>query len=490
MDSTLALTLVRRLCGELASNNIRYCHWKSNAMLDRAAAGESDLDLLISRADAQRFTEILNRLDYKQAFDAPSRRIHGIDDYYGHDRETGRLVHVHAHYQLVLGHDATKNYRIPLEEAYLAASAKKNLFKVPDPEFELILLVIRLMIKHFTWDTVLLGQGQLSSAESNELDFLLKRASLPYVDQILGLHLPYMEPALFRSCIDTLRGNGSFWSHLRTGQKLLNSIAAFGRQPRWIDVGLKFWRRVAWPLEWRILGRMHRKVLNSGGKVVAIAGGDGAGKTSAVEAIFGWLSQEFQACRYHLGKPKWSLLTIVIRGMLKIGRTFGIYPFIRAEIRYTKESYLLTFPGYPWMIREVCTARDRYTVFKRARRRAMKGKMVLLDRFPLPQITLMDGPQIDRMTVNGPNNWFTRCLGRMENRYYRRIMPPEIMIVLRVDPEIAVGRKFDESEESVRARSGEVWEIDWSQSSVDLIDASRSKEEVLSEIKRAIWSRL
>jgi thymidylate kinase len=490
MDSTFYLTLVRQLCNELVSNNICYCHWKSNVLLDRSASGENDLDLLISQADTKRFTEILDRLDFRQAVEMPSRRIQGIDDYYGQDGETGRWVHVHAHYQLVLGHDATKNYRIPLEEAYLAASARKNIFRVPDPEFELILLVIRLMLKHFTWDAMLLGQGRLSYAELNELDFLLRQASLSKVDQILELHLPYLETTLFRLCINTLRGNSSLWSQLRTGQKFLNSIAAFARRPRWIDVGLKFWRRVAWPLNEHILGRMDRRFLNSGGKVVAIAGGDGAGKTSAVDAVFRWLSQEFQVCRYHMGKPNWSLLTILIRGILKIGRTLGIYPFIRAEIGYTKESNLLEFPGYPWMIREVCTARDRYIVFKRARRRATKGEMVILDRFPLPQITFMDGPQIDRMTVNGPNNRFTMCLSRIEKWYYRKMMPPEIMIVLRVDPEIAVGRKFDESEESVRARSTEVWEIDWSRSAVDLINAGRSKEEVWSEIKRTIWSRL
>ena len=30
------------------------------------------------------------------------------------------MVHVQAHYQLVLGDDMTKNFRIPLEDAYLA----------------------------------------------------------------------------------------------------------------------------------------------------------------------------------------------------------------------------------------------------------------------------------------------------------------------------------------------------------------------------------
>src|SRR5215216_6509818 len=61
------LNLIRKLCETLIEVQITYCHWKSNNALDRSASGDNDLDLLISRADASKFTEILYRLGFRQA---------------------------------------------------------------------------------------------------------------------------------------------------------------------------------------------------------------------------------------------------------------------------------------------------------------------------------------------------------------------------------------------------------------------------------------
>jgi len=79
---------------------------------------------------------------------------------------------------------------------------------------------------------------------------------------------------------------------------------------------------------------------------------------------------------------------------------------------------------------------------------------------------------------------------KLEKRYYAPIMYPDLLIVLRVDPEISVQRKTDETADSVRARNGEMWRLDWSQTPACVIDASKSKSEVLSELKALVWSHL
>jgi thymidylate kinase len=168
----------------------------------------------------------------------------------------------------------------------------------------------------------------------------------------------------------------------------------------------------------------------------------------------------------------------------------GLYPFMRAEIQFTKEKDAILFPGYPHLIREVCTARDRCLTYTRARRAATNGSLVILDRFPLSQIQFMDGPQVDWLTGSIPSNRFIRFLSRLEKGYYQKILLPDVLVVLRVDPETAVRRKTDETEESVRPRSKEIWDLDWSQMPAVVIDANHSKEEVLSEVKWLIWSRL
>jgi hypothetical protein len=223
---------------------------------------------------------------------------------------------------------------------------------------------------------------------------------------------------------------------------------------------------------------------------VAIVGGDGAGKTTALEELYAWLSKDFDTIKVHLGKPPWSRTTLVVRGILRIGRALGLYPFMRARMEYTHDTRSAVFPGYPWLLREVCTARDRYLTYVKARRFATNGGLALCDRFPLPQVKFMDGPQAERFTSTCQGNRLIVSLVGLENSYYQHITLPEVLIVLRVDPETAVRRKPEEDAASVRARSAEIWDLDWGQTPAHFIDASRPRAEVLSELKALIWSEL
>ena len=484
------LQIVIDLCRELSSRGIDYCHWKSNAAIERSAAGENDLDLLVGRRHVQCFAGILDGLGFKAALDPPQRRIPGVADYYGCDRASGKLVHVHAHYQLVVGHDATKNYHLPVEEAYLAETRDGGLFRVASVEFELILLVLRLTIKHSTLDARITGHGRLTGEEMAELDFLVARASLSRVEGLLRRHLPSIDVGLFRLCLKTLNAEVPFPARAKTARKLLATLRPYARRGPLADVSLKLWRRVYWPLQARLFPRSCRKRPARCGMLIAVVGGDGAGKTTAVDALERWLSEEFNTMRVHMGKPRWSATTVAVRGIVKIGRSLGLYPFMRADFQYTHDSASLVFPGYPWLIRELCTARDRCLTYRAARRFAVKGGLAIADRYPLSQVTFMDGPQIARMTANLPARRLIPFLIRLEKWFYRSIQAPDLLIVLRLDPETAVLRKTDESPDEVRARSGEIWEIDWGGSGACVVDASGPREKVLSDLKATIWRRL
>jgi thymidylate kinase len=102
----------------------------------------------------------------------------------------------------------------------------------------------------------------------------------------------------------------------------------------------------------------------------------------------------------------------------------------------------------------------------------------------------MEAPLIASRTADGPDNRLVRAMIGVEQRYHRSIAPPELLVVLRVDPEIAVQRKTEESPDSVRARGAEVWNIDWRDSRAHVIDASQPEEAVARELKALVWSAL
>jgi thymidylate kinase len=489
-DDPTALPAVRKLCESLRTEQINYCHWKSNAAIDRSASGDNDLDLLVSRQDIQRFTELLYRLGFKEAQAHPDEQLPGIRDFYGFDEMTTRLVHVHAHYQLVLGHDFTKNYHLPIERAYLESAVQEGLFRLPAIEYELVVFVIRMILKHSTLDAIVMGHGKLSSSESRELEFLLDPITLEKSRRVVEQDLPFIEQELFDACVQALQPKCSLWKRIRTGQQLQNALRCCARRSLVKDVILKLWRRVEYPVTYRLHIRTDKKRMANGGMLLAIIGGDGSGKTTAINNLYQKLSEEFTVKKIHMGKPSWSVTTILIRGMIKIGRSLGFYPFVKEGTEPSLDTVSPLFPGYPWLIREVCTGRDRYLDYRRARRFASNGGLVICDRFPLPQIKIMDGPQVERVTRDVKPNGFIRMLAAIERHYYRQIMLPDLLIVLRVDPDICVQRKTDEPSASVYSRSQEIWRIDWCGTPACLIDASQSKTKVMSDVINAVWSNL
>jgi thymidylate kinase len=136
----------------------------------------------------------------------------------------------------------------------------------------------------------------------------------------------------------------------------------------------------------------------------------------------------------------------------------------------------------------VLTARDRYLEARRARTLASGGAVVICDRYPLPQVRTMDGQVLGRSHAR--RGRLASSLIALERRFYQRMPSPDVLIVLRLDPEVAVRRRTDEEPAFVRRRSAEVWTAEWSATDAIVIDAGRSADEVASDARSALWSRL
>jgi thymidylate kinase len=490
------LALIDVLCRALEAERIRYCHWKSNAAIARSATGENDLDLLVSRSDVQGFEQILRRLGFRDTELPAWKRLPGISHWYGLDEATGTLVHIHAHYQLVIGDDMTKNYRLPIEEAYLDSAAGGTPFRLPAPEFEFAVFLVRMVLKHCTWDAIWTPLGSLSASEREELAELLGQVDPAHVWERMGRHLPFVPSPLWDRCLRSVRPGASIWFRVRTASRLERALAACGRRPRAADISLKVWRRVRTVVRRKVLRRgpvpQH---LSTGGALIAFVGGDGAGKSTAVDDLSTWLAKEFPTTRVHLGKPPRSLLSAAVKNLMGVAASMSRSPTssasaLRTSMTTTKGGSmgLVSTARLAW---EVLTARDRYRAHARARRGASNGSIVICDRYPLRRVELMDGAVTASMA--DPSRWgrVVAYLAHLERSYYGRIPYPDILIVLKVDPDVAVQRKLGEERESfLRPRSEEIWRKDWAGTPAIVIDAGRPKAEVLSEIRSVVWSKL
>jgi thymidylate kinase len=491
-----ALELIAVLCRTLDAEGIRYCHWKSNEAIGRSATGENDLDLLVSRSDAERFEGILRRLGFKDVRQPPWKQLPGVYHSYGLD-PTGAFVHIHAHYQLVIGDDMTKNIHLPVEEAYLDSATLHRTFKIPSPEFELALFLIRMTVKHCTWDAFVTFQGSLSRSERRELEDLLGRVDLVEVWALTDEHFPFIPRDLWERCLRSVKPGSSRWFGIRTASRLQRTLAGWSRRPPAVDTWVRMWRRVRTVFRRKILRRGPvRNQLASGGALVAVVGGDGAGKSTAVDALSRWFSSEnIDSHAVHMGKPRWSPLTAIVKSLLKIvaaakRSSTSSAKALRSSLAAADEGRM-SLRNRARLAWEVLTARDRYRTYRRARRLASNGSVVMCDRYPLPQVSLMDGAVSARM--KDPARWggWARSMATVERSYYDRIASPDLLIVLRLDPDTAVERKRGvEPESSVRPRSEEIWRMDWHGSQAIVVDAASPKDQVLSEIRSVIWSRL
>lgn len=487
--SVEAVPLIAAFCEALEEAGIVYCHWKSNAALDRSATGLNDLDLLIHRADRGRFAALVATLGFKEATHHGEAFLPGVLSYYGFDPCAKRLIHIHAHYQLILGQDRTKNYHIPIEDAFLDSRSKAGLFYVPTPEFEFVVFVLRMMLKYGTWDAVLSRQARLPKAARGELTYLLERITWPEVHQIIDAHLPTISTKLFEKCAQAIQHKIRLSTALRLGSPLTKALEPFSRQNGLVDLWHKGWRRIDNAYRRRRYGQTHKAHMSGGGTMIALIGGDGAGKSTAIDGLTTWLAKDFAVRQIHLGKPPRSLSTHIVRLSIRLTRLLkkrfgGAKSLAGAETDQTP-----TF-DLGQILMQFCTARDRYRAYVRARRFVNNGGIVIADRFPVPQIQIMEAPKIASLSGDRAEQPLLRRLARQEAAYYGRFYPPELLAVLRLDPATAVKRKPEEPAAQVYQRSSAIWEADWTESTAEVIDASQSQAQVLATLKEMVWQCL
>lgn len=490
------LSIVQELVKNLNSKNVSYCHWKSNLLLRKSISGQTDIDFLVHRRDANLFKIIINQLGFRSVIIKDLEPFPSVEHYLGLDEESGMLVHVHAYYRVITGESLAKNYRFPIEEMLLTEIDEVDSIKIVSKKAELIVFTLRMMLKHTSLvELVLLARGYKHVKE--EIDWLLENLLINESHKLLNRWLPSLDPVLFDKCVVALQSSLPLFQRIVLALRLRSQLKSFTRHPILSAslTGLKKFSIMAY----RRLTRQKKGMMaQSGGLVIAFVGPEATGKSTLIAEINQWLGRHFYIERIHAGKPKPTIVSFIPNLLLPTLRF--ILPdqkSSRVEIRYnidkTGENPKNNFPIL-FGIRSVLLAFDRHSLLINAYSRASNGALILCDRYPSRRSGVADSPQLLHFAVPRSRHPLKYLFARIEKRLYQEIPQADLVISLHVPVEIAIQRNRirskTEPEDYVRLRHAQSSNLDFENTPVYKINTDQPLDKTVLQIKKIIWNML
>lgn len=429
------LGAVRKLFSRLNDSGIRYCHWKSNYNLERALAGEGDIDILVSTGDIHRVLGILSSLGFKRARHELAVRHPSMAHFHGLDDGTGQLVHVHLYSEVVTGDSLVKNYVFPVAEMLLTQCDQIRDINVPARPKELLLFVLRVVLKQASLaEQIMLWRDRKNVRE--EAKWLMADGADSKVLPFLREWFPSVRGGLFREALRVAE-SGNLVAGVFCAWRLQGRLRRFRRYQGWVRGLRTYLCVIKWGLAKINLG-FQGMTFAGRGAVIALVGPKASGKSTLAQAICDWLGEHFAVLQVHSGKPPSTLLTCFPNLFVPLLRI--LLPEHRS-IAYDKsperkaEGYSLLS-----MVRKVLLAYDRQRLLAKCRRRRNQGAIVVSDRYPSPVVGSTDGPALEGVEIKGVGSKVRSCLVKLERRLYERIPLPDVVIYLSVPLDVAICR--------------------------------------------------
>lgn len=485
------LSLFSHVLHEFDRAQLSYCYWKSTGRVSAALRGDTDLDLLVAQEDQHRATAVLLSAGFK-AFPAASPRAHpSIATFLAYDDESGRLLHIDLHTCIATGDALVKEYRLPWEHIILTRCIRDPALSINllDPVSEAVLLITRACLETRYSDLIALRNRaalwRKFGADRKRLAQCLRPAELQELAS--ALLSPEAAPLVA----------GAIWDPRpldrlnRLRRTVRRAVAPF-RAYASAEVRVRSWCRAAALLASNFNQRLvhaprswNRRV-PGGGRIVAIIGVDGSGKSTLVRALRTWLASEVDVLPIYFGtgngRPSFWLLPfkllVPICGRLIKPSSRQPAAGAMAERR----------PGFGYtalmVVWATLVAIEKRGKLLKAFRASQRGMLVLTDRYPQDEnVDFNDGPLLPRL-FRAP-----AFLLRFEARVYQlsRRIRPDLVLRHKVTPETAARREPSMDRAVLEQRIAEITRLHFAEADTVELDSEKPFPEVIRAAKREIW---
>ena len=459
------------LLHDLLQEQVRFVHWKGNTHLLHSLEGKTDIEMLVHPNDRQEFEAILKKRFYKKLNAQPWNVYPGIEDWLGFDEDTGNLLHLHTHYNLATGIKNGKYLQLPWLEQFFRHLKFDELtgWPIPIPEMETIVLLIRIHAN------MLHNKPVIPVPKQNELRGLLSNIQLPRFRDLCH-ELQLKVPAYLHIDINSIVQDHNVRTMIHLSSLFYHQLSRCIKTNSPLAALTAFYHKYFLKTNrfagWFKGPAQLKKTIPAGGKIIALVGSDGSGKSTLCNDLIKWLTFKIDAHYFYLGK----------RPFIK---SYDQQLFSTTNFCFNNGIISKYFRKLAGNFYYTLLIHKKIKMLQLANRLRQKNSVVICDRFPQKDITgYFDGPKLPA----GKNNWFSR----LEMKQFQKLSTTEADIVFRlnVSPEMASRRKPEHDYKMIEQKCNTLSKISFGHAKVIDVDAGRPYEQVLFEIKRKIWENL
>ena len=475
--------LSKKLIEKLKEKNIKYCHWKSNLLLNEALVGYDDLDLLVDKEDIDSFEITILSMGFKEGSNK-NISFSSIKHFYGYDKNSGNILHLHVYYQIKTGPSWTKSIRFDIEKYFLEnLIVHESGMPIPEKHIELTMFVFRIMLKYSKINEFILVNKE-HQRTLKEIEYLMQDMDEKKLEMFLELYFENISKEEFFSYISIIKNSSNLKRYV-SGKKVKNKLSKYS----YISFVQENFNNIS-QFSYRVINKLflkQKKKLRTAGMFIVVAGLDATGKTTITTELKKWLGKNLTTKMIHFGKPSSTFLTYPFNILIKLVRKNSDDINLKSSIKTDDKP-----KSFLYIARQLILAYDRYKLAKKSWNKVSNGEIVICDRYKSENYGVMDSKRLNPNLYTG----LKLKLAQLENNFYNKMPEPDILFYLNVPVEIAVARNKErikegkESEEFIRIRHKQNQGLKYKAKNNYLIDTNKDYKDVIEDIKTKIWSSL